>query len=156
MAVAVALPARGQWLTHSFFTLIGDRSVGRSYRCLFVSTTRPRLSYRLCLPAASRRPTLLTRAITLLDKSVRGVRPRDLGLAGSARPHLICAARHSISHRLYSPLQSRGHRFCGVCGLACCRACGDFSIVVAVSGINRHSRSPTSPESKLSGPAECS
>jgi hypothetical protein len=26
MAVAVALPARGQWLTHSFFTLIGSLS----------------------------------------------------------------------------------------------------------------------------------
>ena len=61
--------------------------------------------------AASRRPTLLTRAITPLDKSVRGVRPRDLGLAGSTRSHLICAARHSISHRLYSPLQSRAIGF---------------------------------------------
>jgi hypothetical protein len=44
--------------------------------------------------------------------------------AGSTRSHLICAARHSISHRLYSPLQSRDHRFCGVCELACCRARG--------------------------------
>jgi hypothetical protein len=96
--------------------------------------------------------TMVDSFITL----IRGVRPRDFGLAGSTRSHLICAARHSISHRLYSPLQSRGHKFCGVCGLACCRACGDSSIVVAVSGINRHSRSPTSPESKLSGPAECS